>query len=234
MQALILAGGLGTRLRLVVADRPKVLALIQDKPFLTYLLEYLGSQGFSRIVLALGYRCEQVMCLYKQHDFAFDLHFSIEEQPLGTGGAILHAMPHLLVDEPVCVINGDTFLAMDYAALYAFHRQQQVDFTMTLSYQMDTARYGCVTVKDLQVINFFPGQARQAGYINAGVYLLHPKIFDRFDLPTNFSFERDFLQCHVQGLKPAAFCTEVPFIDIGVPQDYERAQKFFVKESISQ
>lgn len=226
MQGLILAGGLGTRLRSVVSDRPKALALVQNKPFLTCLLDYLGGQGFSRIVLALGYRHEQVVELYEQHDFPFDLQFSIETQPLGTGGAILHAFSCLSREEPVCIMNGDTFVAVDYTNLYNFHRQQNAKFTMIVSHQTDTARYGCVTLHEQRVTEFCAGKAGQAGYINAGVYLLAPSLLMDFSLPAQFSFERNFLEAHVQTLQPAAFCTAAPFIDIGVPDDYQRAQYF--------
>ena len=120
MEAIVLAGGLGTRLRARVGDRPKPMAEVAGRPFLALLLDYLEVQGFTRVVLSVGYRREAISGYFGARSGGIDLHYAVEAEPLGTGGAITHALAESLED-PLWVLNGDTMLHLDYQAMLAAH-----------------------------------------------------------------------------------------------------------------
>ena len=225
MEAIVLAGGLGTRLRARVADRPKPMAEVAGKPFLARLLDYLESQGFTRIVLSVGYRHEAISGYFGARHGALELRYSIEAEPLGTGGAIRHALIGGSVEDPLWVLNGDTMLRLDYGAMLAAHgRGSAVAMRMALRRIPDVARYGTVRVDGDRVTGFAASGTAGPGVINSGVYLLSRALFDGYDLPTAFSFERDFLPGAAAQGRVAGFVTDALFIDIGVPEDYDRAQ----------
>ena len=225
MQAIILAGGFGTRLRSAIADVPKPMAPIGDKPFLAYLLDYLKAQGITRVVLSVHYLREQIQN-YFQYDYrGITIRYAVEDQPLGTGGAIVHSMKMLDKDEPTFVLNGDTFLKLDYQHMFDQHQIETPLITMALRKVADCSRYGIVQVDQNVVTEFKDQGSDQPGLINAGVYLIDPALFDVMSLPMQFSFERDFLFPNVSKIRPAAFAIDDYFIDIGIPEDYSRAIK---------
>ncbi|OGT43680.1 MAG: hypothetical protein A3F42_00210 [Gammaproteobacteria bacterium RIFCSPHIGHO2_12_FULL_37_34] len=234
MQAIILAGGLGQRLRATLPHLPKPMAPIQHKPFLAHLLDYLKQQGVRHVVLAVHYLRE---CIYNyfQHQYHnITIAYANEEEPLGTGGAIVYAMTLLNGDEPVFVLNGDTFVKFNYHALYQQHVHHQAAITMGLRQVDHCERYGKVIVKNHIVTAFKEKGEIGPGLINAGVYLMNPDLFAQVTLPKQFSFEHDFLHPYVHNIKPQAFITEDYFIDIGIPEDYARAQaemKLFICEN---
>lgn len=224
MQAVVLAGGLGTRLRQVVADVPKPMAPIQGKPFLAYLLSHLKRQGITRVVLPVYHLSDSVRGYFQSHYEGMDIFYAQEDEPLGTGGAMVNALPYLRDHhEPVFILNGDTFLKLDYQAMYAQHQRQQSSLTMALKAVEDCARYGKVMTDGMLIEAFREKGEPGPGLINAGVYLIHPGLFNAFDLPASFSFEKDFLQPHLLTLKPQAYIAYDYFIDIGIPEDYARA-----------
>jgi D-glycero-alpha-D-manno-heptose 1-phosphate guanylyltransferase len=224
MEAIVLAGGLGTRLRSRVADRPKPMAEVAGKPFLAWLLDYLGAQGVTAIVLSLGYRGEVIADYFGTHYRGLAIRYAVEETPLGTGGAIRLALGESRQD-PVWVVNGDTMLCLDYRAMWAAHRSRSATpMTMALRRVADAGRYGAVSIAGGLVTGFAAGGASGAGLINSGVYLLSPRLFDGHDLPASFSLERDFLPRVAREGRIAGFVTDGWFIDIGVPEDYDRAQ----------
>lgn len=219
-EAVILAGGLGTRLQDTVADVPKALAPVAGRPFLDWQREYLRRQGVGRVVLALGYRAEQVLAHVRATWHDLDVAWEIEREPLGTGGALRAAMRHVQGDSAFA-LNGDTLLLADLAALAGQHDEQVVIAVRAVA---DCARYGALEIADGRVIAFAEKGAHGPGTINGGVYWLRRDAFDGFALPAAFSFERDYLAAHVATLAPRAVRTDAFFLDIGTPDDFRRAQ----------
>src|SRR6185437_736988 len=223
MEAIILAGGLGTRLRPRVADRPKPMADISGKPFLAWLLDYLAGQGVTRAILAIGYRGEVIEGYFGARYAGLALRYVVEEAPLGTGGAIRLALAESRED-PVWVVNGDTMLCLDYRAMGDAHQRRGEAMTMALRRVADAGRYGAVELSGDRVTGFAARGAAGPGLINSGVYLVSPRLFYGHDLPRIFSFERDFLPVAAGAGRVAGFVTDGWFIDIGMPEDYDRAQ----------
>lgn len=224
MQAIILVGGLGTRLRSVLHDVPKPMAPIDSKPFLAYLLDYLHGQGITKIIFSVHYLREKIQSYFGDHYHGMDISYAIEAEPLGTGGAILNALSVNENPEPVFILNGDTFVKVDYKSMYERHLQSSGDFTMALRAVNDCSRYGKVVVEQNIVTQFKEKGETGQGYINAGVYLVNPQLFSQFDLPSHFSLEKDFLLPYLPRLNPQAFIANDYFIDIGIPEDYARAK----------
>lgn len=220
MKAIILAGGFGTRLQAVLADTPKPMAPINGKPFLAYLVEYLAQQGVTEVVLSVHYLREKIQTFFKSDYAGVTIRYAVEEAPLGTGGAIALSLKEMSSSEPVFVLNGDTFVKLDYKAMYAQHLAQQATLTMALRHVDNCARYGKVITEAETIVAFKEKGEIGAGWINAGVYLLQPDIFSSFSLPDTFSFETEFVQAHLSALKPQFFAANGYFIDIGIPEDY--------------
>lgn len=224
MQAIILAGGFGTRLQSVVKEVPKPMAPINDKPFLAYLLTHLKQQGFEEIILSVHYLYDKIQNYFKDEYQGLSLQYAIEEQPLGTGGAILNALSFVDNDMPCFVLNGDTFIKLNYANMLMNHRMSEARMSMALRSVPDCSRYGQVILdENVNITEFRERGNQESGWINAGLYLLDKKIFSGFKLPDCFSFEKDFLFKHLQKIQPKGFLADDYFIDIGVPEDYERA-----------
>jgi D-glycero-alpha-D-manno-heptose 1-phosphate guanylyltransferase len=223
MEAIILAGGLGTRLRGVLPDLPKAMAPIRGRPFLALLLDQLAGAGFRRVILAVGYRHEAIRRYFGERQDRVDLRYSVETEPLGTGGAIRLALGQ--ADSPqTFVLNGDTYAEVDYASMLLAHRTAAVALTVAVHEVADVGRYGALDVCDGRIRGFLEKGRGGPGMINAGVYLLSTGLLAGYDLPGAFSFETDFLMRYVHDLRPLAFATGGTFIDIGVPEDYARAQ----------
>ncbi len=229
MQAIILAGGFGTRLKEVVKDVPKPLADIAGKPFLAYLLQNLRNHGVKKVVISVGYLQEKIVEYFSDNYLGMSVSYAREDKPLGTGGAIINSLKFIDQNQPVLVLNGDSFLQVDYQKLFAAHKK---NLTMVLRKMDDCSRYGRVVFDENFVIKNFEekpldklGMTSSEGFINGGIYLLDPKIFKRFSVPEAFSFESDFLAKELSWLEPQAFTAEGYFIDIGIPEDYARAQK---------
>jgi D-glycero-alpha-D-manno-heptose 1-phosphate guanylyltransferase len=227
MQAIILAGGFGTRLRSVLPDVPKPMAPLHGKPFLAYLLEYLQKQGVRDVVLSVHFLREQIEEYFGEEYASIAIQYAVEDKPLGTGGAIIKSLPLVDPSRPVFVLNGDTFLKMDYRAMLVSHHQRACSLSMALRSVADCSRYGVVMTENDVVMTFSDQGGSYPGLINAGVYLLHPKLLRGRQFPEQFSFERDFLFPEVAALKPRAFVVEDYFIDIGIPEDYARAAREF-------
>jgi D-glycero-alpha-D-manno-heptose 1-phosphate guanylyltransferase len=224
MKAIILLGGLGTRLQKVVSDVPKPMAPIQDKPFLAHLLRYLSQQGVTSVIFSVCYLWEKIFEYFQYRYLNLDIEYAKETLPLGTGGAIINALSLLKTKDPVWVINGDTMLALNYQQLYAQHQQQKAYLTLALQKVKDCSRYGKVVTENNIIIDFKEKGEAGEGLVSAGTYLVNPEIFSTFELPEKFSFETDFMMKHLATLQPHYFATEDYFIDIGIPEDYERAK----------
>ena len=224
-EAIILAGGLGTRLRPAVADLPKVMAPIGDKPFLHYVLEWLHQHGVTRIVMAVGYKANIIEDYLSNNHYPFEFIISKEEEPLGTGGAIQLALNHLN-SEHVMVVNGDTFFTVDLDLLFDFHEMNHADLTVALKEMEDFDRYGTVSIDmEYNIYGFKEKEYCARGYINGGIYMLKRSALEHADLPEKFSFEKDFMEKYCNELHFKGLSFEDYFIDIGVPDDYEKAKK---------
>lgn len=219
MEAIILSGGLGTRLRSLVDDVPKTMALVNGKPFLSYLLEYLVKFGCHRVVLSVGYKKELIQNYFHDNYKGMVLVYASEETPLGTGGALKNALKFVR-SEKVLVMNGDSFFQVD---LHAFRQEMQnEDIALCVKPMEHFERFGSVRIQDKKVLNFSEKTMTQVGYINTGIYWVSQTVFNKID-ETVFSFET-FLQYQKD---IGAFVSDGYFIDIGVPEDYLRAQEEF-------
>lgn len=222
MEAIVLAGGMGTRLRPVVAEIPKPMAPVCGRPFLAYILGQLQSHGVQRTVLATGYRHEVVTDYFGTSYGDMALAYSVELEPLGTGGGIRKGL-ELCSAENVVIVNGDTFFAVDLAAMLAFHRRSCADITVALKELVDFDRYGAVQLEGESISAFNEKKACIKGYINGGIYIVRKGLFAELELPERFSFEVDLLGKFLHSLKIIGFKSNGYFIDIGIPEDYERA-----------
>lgn len=222
-EAIILAGGLGTRLRSVVADVPKCMAPVKGKPFLAYIIAYLEKQGIQRFIFSLGYKSEIITHYLDEHFTALEKVYVTEEEPLGTGGAIKAACKYV-TGKNVLVFNGDTFFDIDLKKLSGFHQQHHAVCSLALKPMINFNRYGTVeTNSDGSITAFREKQFCESGLINGGIYALQASELLKASLPEKFSFEKDFLEVQTGSGKLFATTFDNYFIDIGIPEDYERA-----------
>jgi NDP-sugar pyrophosphorylase family protein len=225
--AAILAGGLGTRLRSVVADRPKVLAPVGGRPFLRYLLDQLAAAAIPKVVLLTGHGAGQVREAIGDTHGGLRLVYSAEPAPLGTGGALRHALPHLS-GPAVLLLNGDSYCDVDLEEFARFHRAEPAGVGMVLVRVPDASRFGRVRLgRTGRVIRFEEKAATRApGWINAGVYLLDRALVA--ELPAGrLSLEHDLLPGWVARRHVRGFRCEGRFLDIGTPRSYAEAERFF-------
>lgn len=225
-EAIILAGGLGTRLRAAVPDLPKCMAPVAGKPFLAYVIDYFKKEGIERFIFSLGYKHEIIEEYLKAHYSTLDYQCCIEKEPLGTGGAVKLACP-LIKGESALILNGDTLFKVKLASLDAFHTANQSDCTLSLKLIHNFDRYGVIELnEDNSIRSFKEKQFFEKGLINGGVYLLNIPAFLKLDLPQKFSFEKDYLeQSERHGTFLQGIVQEGYFIDIGIPADFEQAQR---------
>lgn len=225
MEAVVLAGGMGTRLRSAVPDLPKCMAPVAGRPFLAWLLDDLEAAGFGHIILSLGYRHEAIENWVAERNNQARIDCVVEAEPLGTGGGVRLALQKA-EESDVFVLNGDTWFGVDYAAMARFHRRQGLLATLALKPMRDFDRYGevCCTPDGL-IFAFKEKQACAQGLINGGIYLLQRGALA--GCPERFSLERDFFEPLAAEEKLAGFRSEGYFIDIGIPTDYARAQQDF-------
>jgi D-glycero-alpha-D-manno-heptose 1-phosphate guanylyltransferase len=223
-EAIILAGGLGTRLKDTVPDLPKCIAPVTGRPFLFYVINYLRSQGIEKFVFSLGYKHE-IIEEYLNNQFpTLNFQCSIEDEPLGTGGAIQLACSKA-DDENIVVVNGDTLYKGDLHQAYLFHSNNMAECTILLKPMKDFDRYGVVELtEDNLVKNFREKQAYESGNINGGVYILNKNKFLDEEFPSKFSFEKDYLEKFYTQRRIYGLVQDEYFIDIGIPEDYNKAQ----------
>uniref|UniRef100_A0A7V4KCD1 D-glycero-D-manno-heptose 1-phosphate guanosyltransferase n=1 Tax=Fervidobacterium pennivorans TaxID=93466 RepID=A0A7V4KCD1_FERPE len=226
MLAVVLAGGLGTRLRNVVKDLPKPMANIGGKPFLEYLLFYLSKQNIRRTVLSVGYKYEAILNYFGNSFQDMKLEYVIEKEPLGTGGAIKKVAETVQEDE-FLVLNGDTLFNVELKKLVEFSEEHKSDVVVAVKYVDKPERYGTVVIDNNNRIVLFreKGASLEGGYINGGIYVVRKTSFLSKCQSEKFSFERDFLEAYYKDLHFHACAFDEYFIDIGVPEDYERAQR---------
>lgn len=224
MEAIVLAGGLGTRLRSVVKDMPKPMAPVAGRPFLEYVLEHLARQGIKRVVFSVGYKGELVQEYFGAAFADMQLAYAYEEEPLGTGGGILQAAKQIQ-SEDFFILNGDTIFRAELAPFWQFFQEKKADLALALCEMQDFERYGVVeTDAQGRVREFLEKKPRAEGQINAGVYICRKATLAQLALPRKFSFEKDLLERYLERLQIYALPLEGYFLDIGIPSDYARAQ----------
>ena len=219
-EIVVLAGGLGTRLRPVVAEVPKPLAPVAGRPFLHWLLEGFAARGITRAVLAIGYRAEMIRHAVGDRFAGMAIAYAEEETPLGTGGALWAALTKCR-GESVFAANGDSWLGMDLAAFAS--APAGADLVLAVRPVLDRSRYGAVLVEGDRVAGMAEKGGSGPGLVNAGLYLLRTDLPARHPLPAPFSLETEVL-ARPGALDMRAVATDAPFLDIGTPQDYARAQ----------
>jgi len=229
--ALILAGGLGTRLRHVVSDRPKPMALAGGKPFLEYQIEFLRAQGWTDIVLCLGHQAGQISQHFRDgRKWGVRIRYAVETELLGTAGALRNAAP--FIDGPFLVLNGDSYLQADLPALLAFHRGQRAADPQTIGalaavHVEDASAYGTLELDEGQRIRSFREKASAAaGWVNGGIYVLEPEILSHIPPGRPVSLEKETFPLLLErGYRLYAHPVSAFFVDIGTPAGYARFQR---------
>lgn len=223
---IILAGGMGTRLQSVVNDKPKCLAEVNGKPFLSYIAAHLSKYHFCKVIFSVGYKKEMVMDYVMNHrdEFKFAFDFAEENEPLGTGGAILNALPYSDTED-FFVVNGDTFFDVDFDKMIEFQQSKMSDCTLALKPMQKADRYGLVHINNAeQITGFEEKKENGSGLINGGVYCIYRNSFLNIPFEQKFSFEKDYLEKFISERDMYGFVQDKYFIDIGIPEDYNRAQ----------
>jgi len=224
MDAIILAGGFGTRLQSVVSDVPKPMAPINGRPFLEILLKSLEKKGIKRVVLSVGYKAEIIMNYFGNSYGDIELVYEVEDCPLGTGGAI-YASLEKCVSHHILVMNGDTFIDINLNDLISNFKLNN-DLIVVGANVRNCSRYGGLEVEENRVIKFSEKKSSGPGVINAGSYLIPKTLFDGIEVVAPFSFEL-FLASNINKIRPRFVLSSGYFIDIGVPEDYSKAQNLF-------
>lgn len=225
MEAIVLAGGFGTRLAQVVKDVPKPMAPVAGKPFLVYVVEDLIAQGVSRIVIAVCYKKECIMDYFGSRYKGAEILYSVEETPLFTGGAVKQALA-LCREERVSIVNGDTYFSVDFAKMRAFAEEKNTSATIAVKEMRDFDRYGKVEVNGHGIITAFHEKCTcERGWINGGIYDVKSNCLQ--DYPKKFSLEQECFPKLLERGEIAAFPSDGFFIDIGIPEDYNRAKSLF-------
>lgn len=225
MDAIILAGGMGTRLMPLISDVPKPLALVKGRPFLDILLEQLDRfDQIQKVILAIGYKADQIVNTYQGTSrYGYNIEFALEHVPLGTGGGIKNAISHT-TSSNVLIMNGDSFIDFELSDLRSFHKARLADITLLVTEVPDVGRYSAIHV-DLPTSQIRriseKGTEKGPGFINGGCYLLKRGVIDQIPNGQNVSFEDQILPL----LLPNAYAQIVKgnFIDIGIPESYMTA-----------
>lgn len=231
--AVVLAGGLGTRLRAAYAAGPKSMAPVGGRPFLDYLLRWLRSEGVKEVIFCVGYKRTHIQrYVGKGHKWGLRVAYSIEKKLLGTGGAVKNAEP-LIPGKSLLLINGDTFVDLNLKELVKFHRNRRALATMAVVKVADDQRYGSLRVDDESKITAFlekgardPSNNLEEGtrLINAGVYVFEKRLLNRIRAGKPMSLEKNVFPRLVTNEKVYGFIRDTYFMDIGVPDDFRRAQ----------
>lgn len=225
MEAIILAGGMGTRLQNIISDVPKPMAPVNGRPLLQYILSQMSNYNFGHIVLAVGYKSEVIVKYFGNKYKNIKLSYSTEEYPLGTGGAIKKAF-RLINGNEAFVLNGDSYNEIDFDEYQQFHIRAGSRFTIAVKHMENISRFGVVAVKENVCTDFEEKLSVKSGLVNCGVYLVEKSILEKVKVE-RFSFEKDILEKHAGII--VAFRSGGYFLDIGIPEDYIRAQSDFKK-----
>ena len=228
MEAIVLAGGFGTRLQEVVTDMPKSMALVNDKPFIEFLLNFLSGQGINKIIFSVGYKKESIQSHLGTQYKHIPIEYVMEDEPLGTGGGIKKAFGK--VDgKSAFVLNGDSMFRIDLNSLRQFHEASSADITIALRYLEETERFGSVRIdNEKKIIGFLEkGSDAGPGYINGGIYMINKNYIHNPSFPEKFSIEKDCFEKFYRHSRFFGYPSKGYFLDIGIPEDFYRAQNEF-------
>ncbi|MEN8695767.1 MAG: nucleotidyltransferase family protein [Bacteroidia bacterium] len=227
LDVIILAGGLGTRLASVVSDVPKPMAPVAGQPFLEQILKHLPKDHIRKIILAVGYKYEKIEEHYGKSYLGIPLEYSIEKEPLGTGGGIGLALAKTTADQ-ILILNGDTYFDVNIEEMLQIHNDTNALLTLALKQIASPDRYGTVLLQDHSIVRFQEKQeGLSTGLINGGVYLASKSLIVHLPQKDKYSFETAVLEAKVSTGLLKGYISQGLFIDIGIPQDYERAQTIF-------
>jgi len=227
-EAIILAGGLGTRLRSAVPELPKCMAPVNDIPFIDFVLAYLQKEGITKFIFSLGYKSEVIIQHLDEHYGSLNKSYVVEQEPLGTGGAIKLACTKA-TERNALIVNGDTLFDVNLSTLSSFHFNSQSHCSIALKEMKDFSRYGSIeTNVDGAITMFKEKQYCSEGFINGGIYLLNIEAFNKIKISEVFSFEKDFLEQHIKQLHFFALPQNGYFIDIGIPEDYDAFKRHYL------
>lgn len=231
--ALILAGGMGTRLKSVISNVPKPMAPINGRPFLEIQLDYWINQGVDNFIISVGYKSEIIIEHFGHKYRNANINYVIEDNPLGTGGAIIKSIKDFQIEEPFMLLNGDTYFEISLFNLLSFHQNKGSQFTFSVFKSNNTERYmGLNLDHNMRLLpEFYIENSNDEKYVNGGVYIINPEILNRekFENDKFYSLENDIFP--IINKKEAliyACLFENKFIDIGVPEDYYLAQKILL------
>lgn len=225
MEAIILAGGLGTRLLNTIGGLPKPMAPVNGKPFLYHILNWIKEYPLDKIVISTGYVSKLIIEYFGNSFSGIPLEYMVEQIPLGTGGAIRFAMQKC-EGEDFLVLNGDTYYPVELDKFIAFHSERKSSFSLVLKPMKDFSRYGRVEFRADVVERFVEKKQCDEGFINGGIYLINRSFFESQNLKEVFSVENDVLEKNAGSGIIRCMVSDKPFIDIGIPEDYERAGDF--------
>lgn len=225
LQALILVGGLGTRLRTVVKDRPKPMAVIHGKPFLEYQIEFLKKYGVNDIVFSTGYMGEKIEEYFNSGEkHGISIRYAKEKELLGTGGAIKNAQS--MLEDKFLALNGDSMFLVDIKSLVKFHEKKQADLTISLVPVQERSRFGSVKIDDnSQITEFVEKGDFSTGLVSGGIYYFEKNKFDWQSFPEKFSIERDFFPQVITNKRVFGFVSNSYFVDIGTVEDHDKFGK---------
>lgn len=222
IEVIILAGGMGTRLREVTGDLPKPMAPVDGLPFLHYLLKWLAGYPVEKIIMSTGFKSGAVSDYFGDSFLNMSIVYSVEQQALGTGGAVWMALQKTS-SENILVLNGDTFFPVDINRLHSFHIEKKNMISVALKPMDNFSRYGSVECEGNAIIRFNEKKFCRKGLINGGIYFLNRRISEQAGMPEAFSLEKDLLEKIAGSGVIKGLIFDDPFLDIGVPEDYFRA-----------
>ncbi|MCC6722453.1 MAG: nucleotidyltransferase family protein [Bacteroidia bacterium] len=226
-EVIILAGGMGTRLQSVIKDVPKPMAMVANKPFLYWLINYVSKFNPPKIIISTGHLSQTIKDFFGTAFGEITIEYSHEEYPLGTGGAIKKAL-HKCNTQNCIVLNGDSIFKIDFNSFFKFHKIHNSNFSMALKLVDNPYRYGTVELIKDRIIGFREkDNTLKKGLINTGIYLFSKNIYDLMPKDEKFSFEKDFLEKKLDFINFKGYISDGYFIDIGIPDDYKKANYEF-------
>jgi D-glycero-alpha-D-manno-heptose 1-phosphate guanylyltransferase len=229
-EAIILAGGKGTRLHKVISDVPKPMAPVDGKPFLLYVLQWLEKHKIEKIIVSAGYKSDSIVSYFGNKFNCITLEYAIEDKPLGTGGAIRYAIRKTEAKD-ILILNGDTYFPIDLDKFYSMHIENRNVFSVALKRMKDFSRYGSVECNNNKILKFNEKKFCSEGLINGGIYLVEKQFLESSKSPEVFSLEKDVLEKEAGSGNLNCMIFDDLFIDIGIPDDYRRAQSLLKTRS---
>jgi len=223
----VLAGGRGTRLRTIVSDRPKVVAFVRGRPFITYIFDQLIDAGFEQVILCAGYLAEKMIEILGHEYRTLSIGYSKEPYSLGTGGAVKYALP-LIETSHVLVMNGDSFIDVDLSNVLSWSLKKNFDNLIVLSEVSDISRYGAVKTNGNHVITDFSEKTTEvkSGWVNAGIYLFTRELIDKSIEPDKaYSLEKELIPALIKKISIGGYLCNSNLTDIGTPESYKIANQ---------